>query len=147
MIPKEEKILPDQKWNYLKEPVIFFNEFKLKATLIDKLPSQPIKNHYMSTFFLDAESVDEELLLTGRREGDKIHRIGSLLPTKVKKLIINKKLTDKEKAELVFVRNLDGEILLIADLAQSKNCQINKKSRKIIQITVENFKKACLLYR
>ncbi len=125
-------------WDIEQEKVVEFNRQKIIAELIDKLPDEvELKTVSLNECYMDLDLIGEKVLLSHRRAGDSIVRFGALLPSKVKKLIIDKKLNDIEKQKLIFFRTLDNEIFFISGLVHGKIGEISKKSRKIIKIRVE----------
>ena len=137
-MPKILKKSADLQWNYAAQKQIEYNNQKVTAEFIEKLPApQELKNLSCFECFLDADTIGNELILSNRREGDSIQCFGRTLPTNVKSLIVNKKLIDKHKGELIFFRTTENKIVFISGLSHSDFGKIHEKSRKILKISVE----------
>ena len=126
------------EWDYLNSPQIICNNQKVCAEILTQFPTQEeLQQLSLNEKIFDADIVGEKLLLTPRQEGDKIIRFGKTTPLKIKKLVIDRKLSQEQKQNLIFFRKLNGEIVFVSGLEHGENGKISEKSKKIIKIWVE----------
>jgi len=80
------------------------------------------------------DALPEELLVTGRREGDRIKTFGGSEVT-LKKLFIDQKLTFEERRRQLAVRTPDGKIVWLPNLANSSYGKVPENSPTAILLT------------
>ncbi len=78
-----------------------------------------------------------KLLVRSRREGDKLHILGSDGSSKVSKLMIDRKWTRQRKEETPLIVNTLGEILWIPGFPPSEKYKIIASTDKVIHLTYE----------
>ena len=139
LVKCESLVLEDVEWDYISQNEVVYNNHLITAELLEfsDVNEQNLTEVTLLETYLDAELIGEKLILSSRKDGDTILRFAGKSATKVKKLIIDKKLTETQKRNLIFFRNENGEIIFISGLEHGKIGKISKKSRKIIRIRVE----------
>ena len=91
----------------------------------------------LNTAIFDARQIPQILTVTERRDGDRMIPFGADSPVKLKKLIIDRKLSAIQKDNLPVVRNSYGEILWVPGVRRSNLAVVTAESPEIIALRWE----------
>ncbi len=117
-------------WNPLEHSSILTPRGELKASIIDGLPTPILPDYNVAYFSL--EKLKLPLQITQRQGGEKIQGFDGKMRS-VKKLLINNKLSEKDKAHTLLVYS-DNQLIWLPKLANSGVGKVDETTQKILKL-------------
>lgn len=132
--PQKYIALESVDWEWEKDSQIIFGEYVYSARLAEKVSKNAGK------FYFAADKLSDVLRISPRGEGEHFEKFGGG-HTSVKEELTNHKIHGAEREKIGVLRNGSGEIMLLGDFRRSSFAPICSKNEKIVEISVEKFKK------
>ncbi len=105
----------------------------VNCELVLKRP-RPIKKSDLSFEILDCSSLTFPLEITGRRQGDRFQPFGQMLPMKLKKFLINRRIPEEERDRLPIAR-LSGKIVWIGGVGFADPFKVTSQTKQCIRLS------------
>ncbi|QSH41149.1 tRNA lysidine(34) synthetase TilS [Lentisphaerota bacterium ZTH] len=115
----------EKLWDWKKQEFFKFGGEKFQVLLSDGAVFSGVND---SSAIFDADFLPEKILFTRRNDGDRIIPFGSQSPQKLKKILIDRKLSAYQKEHIIVMRNMDGEILWVPGVRHSSLAQVTPRT-------------------
>lgn len=126
--PPEKK---EKAWNWREQETFSYGGRSFRIKTSKKFDVEAI-NPIVTAF--DADQLPAKLLLSRRRNGDRMIPFGGKRHVKLKKLLTERKLTALEKENLIVFRTEDGKIIWIPEIRHSAFAPVGEKTANIAYI-------------
>ncbi|MCP3967129.1 MAG: tRNA lysidine(34) synthetase TilS [Lentisphaerae bacterium] len=121
----------EKLWDWQRQEFFKYGGEKFQILLSDGAVYTGV-NDFSAIF--DADDLPEKILVTRRNDGDRIIPFGSQSPQKLKKIIIDRKLSAYQKERVIVMRNMDGEILWIPGVRHSSLASVTPRTGRTAYI-------------
>lgn len=132
--------MPEIQWAWA-ESALNFKRGRLTALAANIVEKAKYNEEFadLDTAIFDAGQIPQILTVTERRDGDRMIPFGADSPVKLKKLIVDRKLSAMQKDNLPVIRNSDGEILWVPGVRRSNLAVVTAESSETIVLHWELF--------
>ena len=141
-VVKNSELLSDEaleiEWSWADSP-LDFKRGRLTAQMAGAVEITKYNEDFanLNAAVFDARQIPRVLTVTERRDGDRMTPFGADSPVKLKKLVVDRKLSAIQKDNLPVIRNSDGEILWVPGVRRSNLAEVTPESTETVVLRWE----------
>jgi tRNA(Ile)-lysidine synthase len=128
-----ERVPCTVEWNLKQSPMVKWRNFTFSAVETVNIDRGNLVDRKCNSVYFDAPSMPEKVIIRDRRKGDKMVPFGKNSSVKLKKILQNSELTQKEKRETPVVTTPDGTIIWIPGVRRANFADISKSGNSASQ--------------